>query len=99
LFPDWPYQLDGNGLNLVSPHGNIRVSVEGSALERPDLQMQLIRAGMKLYGEGDFPAVLGWYSPTYNSKMPALSLRASFAGRLPARLVTFIALDRPSISR
>jgi hypothetical protein len=99
LFPDWPYQIDGNGLNLVSPHGNIRVSVEGSALERPDLQMQLIRAGMKLYGEGDFPAVLGWYSPTYNSKMPALSLRASFAGRLPARLVTFIALDRPSISR
>jgi len=99
LFPDWPYQFDGIHINLASPHGNVQVNVDCSAPDQPELHLQLFRAGLLLMGEGDFPEVLGWWSPTYNCKLPALSLRASFSGRLPARLTTFFALDRPSISR
>ena len=96
LFPDWPYQLNGNLLSLDSPNGSIQVSVDCSAPDQPQLHQQLIRAGLLQIGEGDFPAVLGWWSPNYNQKLPALSLRGSFLGRFPARLTTFIALDRPS---
>ena len=99
LFPDWPFQLQGNQLTLTSPHGNVQVSVACSAPDQPELQLQLIRMGGLLFGKGDFPEVLGWWSPTYNRKLPALSLRASFSGHFPARLTTFVALDSPSIKR
>ena len=96
MFPDWPFKLENAQLSLESPHGSIQISVECSAPDQPQLHLQLIRAGVLQIGEGDFPAVLGWWSPTYNQKLPVLSLRGSFSGRLPARLTTTIALDRPS---
>ncbi len=99
LLPDWPYQFEGTQLSLASPRGSVLVNVDCSAPTQPDLHLQIIRAGELRAGEGDFPEISGWWSPTYNTKLPALSLRASFSGRLPARLTTFIALDRPSISR
>lgn len=99
LFPDWPYEFIGTQLSLASPHGSVLVSMECSAPTQTDLHLQLIRAGEMRAGDGDFPKILGWWSPTYNVKLPAISLRASFSGRLPARLTTFFALDRPSISR
>ncbi len=99
LFADMPYEVEENGINLAFPQGSVRVNVEWSAPDQPDLQIQVIRSGVLEFGKGDFPETLGWRSPTYNRKLPALALRASFYGRLPARLTTFFALDRPSISR
>ena len=98
LLADMPYQVGGNLLKLAFPQGSVQIRVECSAPDQPDLHLQLIRAGQLLVGKGVFPEVLGWWSPTYNQKLPALSLRASFSGRLPARLTTVVALDRPSLN-
>jgi hypothetical protein len=37
--------------------------------------LQIVRAGKRIYGAGLVAPILGWSSPTYGVKTPALSLR------------------------
>jgi len=46
----------------------------------------LIRGGQLLAGSGEFPTYLGWYSPTYNSIIPALSIRLMVNSQAPLSL-------------
>jgi hypothetical protein len=72
LLPDLPWELTGDLLSL--DHGQIKLQIEVTDnTQKPAIQ--LIRAGEILYGSGNIPAILGWYSPTYGVKQPALSLR------------------------
>jgi hypothetical protein len=58
------------------------------AMETRLVTLRLIRSGTVIYGpDGDFPT-LGWYSPTYLVRQPALSLLATFQGTLPLNLWT-----------
>jgi hypothetical protein len=53
--------------------------------------MALHRAGERIVGDatlGSRTGLLGWYSPTYALKSPALSLVGALEGELPLRLVT-----------
>lgn len=54
-------------------------------------RLALFRAGERLAGQVEDPActVWGWYSPTYASKKPALSLVYQLEGELPLRWVTW----------
>jgi hypothetical protein len=91
LFPDWPWRFVERVLQLDSPVGLVRVAVQcqaGSRQVQPGLQ--LVRAGEGVYGSGDAPAVLGWVSPTYGSKNPALSLRVEINSSLPVKFITRI---------
>lgn len=99
LLPDVPWQWDDGYLTLAAPPGSVMISLAASAPEQTLLRYQLIRAGEVLMGSSDFPSTLGWFSPTYSVKHPALSLRVTFAGRLPAHVSTFFALDSPFRSR
>jgi hypothetical protein len=36
--------------------------------------MIIVRAGERVYGQGEATPVMGWSSPTYGVKLPALSL-------------------------
>ena len=50
------------------------------------------RAGERVAGEiqpSENPAVLGWWSPTYGYKEPALTLVATLEGELPLRLTSW----------
>jgi hypothetical protein len=79
LLPDWPWALEGGRLQLTSPEGDtIALSIQAAGA-----QLTLIRAGERLAGGLDFPPILGWYSPTYNLKEPALSFIAEVRGKAP----------------
>jgi len=91
LLPDWPWQLDGLTLRLEGPGGGMRVSVVGQGAAPGQAETQLIRAGERIAGEGDVPAVLGWFSPSYANKVPALSWRIGVRSKPPVRFTTWFA--------
>ena len=64
----------------------LRLSLETPA--GAPFEIALARAGQSLAGPPPGSPVMGWYSPTYGVKQPALSL--SLLGRAPApvRLVS-----------
>jgi hypothetical protein len=91
LLPDWPWELEGTTLSLQVPLGKLTLAVALSADERQVKAsgVQLIRGGELLSGAPPgCPPVLGWYSPTYGVKLPALSLRCFFEGKAPFSLTS-----------
>jgi hypothetical protein len=84
LLPDWPWELEGTTLNLQAPPGKITLAVklpEDSRQVKAN-GVQLIRGGEVLSGSPALCApALGWYSPTYGVKLPALALRCFFTGK------------------
>lgn len=82
LLPDWTWQMDVEErqvlLRLKSPLGTAQIIV------RPDSEsgflwaVRLVRAGELLHQAGAYAGsvdpTLGWTSPTYNHKLPVLSL-------------------------
>jgi hypothetical protein len=81
--PDLDYQLTDNTLALQSREGAIKLAIEGGSFS-------LIRAGEPIV-PGEVPGyapLLGWYSPTYGVKEPALCALVSAEARLPYRVVT-----------
>lgn len=89
LLPNLPYQLEGNRLHLTSPRGEIRIGVECST---GNPSFQLVRAGEVLSGSPTASPILGWYSPTYGVKVPALSLRVLIQSTFSAEFTTRIEL-------
>jgi len=97
LLLDWPWEIDEESdrgvivLNLLSPHGwmSLRMATrpgEGGSLHPADIQ--LTRAGERLYGTGEVRPTWGWASPTYGVKIPALSFSVSVTGHTPLALVS-----------
>jgi hypothetical protein len=86
LLPDWPYKWQPGELQIKSPHGWVTLQIfspSGHAL-----QISLLRAGETLRGPAQAPVWMGWVSPTYGVKQPALALLADFEGSLPIQLTT-----------
>ncbi|MBC8332609.1 MAG: alginate lyase family protein [Anaerolineae bacterium] len=76
LLPDWPWKLDSENLKLEfqSPHGWISLQISMQANFQPStFNFQHIRAGELLAGSGKAAPYMGWVSPTYAQKIPALS--------------------------
>ncbi|HEX9597547.1 MAG TPA: alginate lyase family protein, partial [Anaerolineales bacterium] len=71
LLPDWKWSFKAKELRLASPHGAVTLAVNTSATGTPRFSM--VRAGKVIYGRGLADPVLGWASPTYGVKLPALS--------------------------
>ena len=96
LLPDGVFDFDGRKLCInLDP---IRIRLVSTALDQPGERIgniQLIRAGELAAGTGPFPEVLGWYSPTYGVKIPALSYRVMFRTRLPFSIQTRVWIEPP----
>jgi hypothetical protein len=79
LLPDYPWQVQQSTLLFNAPFGNILLTLNGmdtsTHTSLPSSDLQIIRAGQGLMGSGNIPPFLGWYSPTYGVKIPALSVR------------------------
>lgn len=90
LLPDWPWELatdpgeSGYSLRLSSPQGQVRLDLSSPAPS----QLQVVRAGENIYGEGAVSPTWGWCSPTYGVKIPALSVRLHMRAELPMRATT-----------
>jgi len=86
LLPDWPWQAEMQGpaleIHLQTPDGWMTISVRLETGKTEEaMRVSLMRAGEIVYsstpGEPQSQAdrqVLGWASPTYGVKTPALSL-------------------------
>lgn len=85
LLPDWDCQAGDSEIRMASPHGEIALSIDVSA---GAAELRLIRAGELVHGSGTADPVLGWSSPTYGVKVPALSFLADIAGPLPITIVS-----------
>jgi len=84
---DWPWELDAQSLTLQGQQGNVRLRLTPGMDD-----IALYRAGEIVAGEKqskEAPAVLGWWSPTYGYKEPALTLVATVEGSLPLRLTSW----------
>jgi hypothetical protein len=94
LIPDWQWKLERIDhcarLLICAPEGEITLLVKcESELEPlPGLSIQLVRAGEVLLGEGTALPVLGWFSPSYGIKNPALSFALSLSTRLPLKFIS-----------
>jgi hypothetical protein len=79
LLPDWEWEVENRdsrfGIRIKSPLGWIDLDVTSdSQFPDNDSRLTLVRAGDLVYGTRDVQSYEGWVSPTYGSKMPALSL-------------------------
>jgi hypothetical protein len=77
LLPDWKWKIENSGsgvlLRLTSPYGLVEIAIRHSPPNCPGA-FSLVRAGELLAGSGVPGLTLGWVSPVYGIKIPALSL-------------------------
>ncbi|MFA9404623.1 MAG: alginate lyase family protein [Anaerolineales bacterium] len=82
-----PWRRRGCGIELEV--GTEKAFIE---VDAGDCRMGIYTAGTLVAGEelGEHDPVLGWFSPTYSVKTPALQLIAHVSSTLPVRLLTSI---------
>ena len=87
LLPDHPWQWQGDLFILQARAGLVSLAIKASLPLQPGMPLQpvfqLLRAGQVIGGLPEDLPTLGWFSPTYASKQPALSLRATLHATLP----------------
>jgi hypothetical protein len=84
LMPDWPWELQTGQIRLQSPLGLTVLAISSDTHANMGV-WDIFRAGESLL-TGDQNEIMGWYSPTYGLKQPALSIRFSINGQLPMRI-------------
>ncbi len=99
LLPDWEYELSDPAsvvdsaaiaIRFHSPHGWIGLKTElyqgksGRLAEPADFM--LVRAGRLLHGFGIVSPIMGWVSPTYGEKKPALAWIIKTSQALPIQI-------------
>jgi hypothetical protein len=92
LLPDWAWNLAQQNsraeLEIISPSSSISLSVCWSDSQAEPALIQLVRGGELLSGTGPVEQILGWYSPTYGVKQPALSFSVTLQSELPCLLTS-----------
>jgi hypothetical protein len=87
LLPDWPHKISGNTCALNAPIGSIKLEIS-SDIKSKSPGLSLYRSGKSLSNDVGHEPLLGWYSPTYGIKVPALSLRFSLKHELPVTITS-----------
>jgi hypothetical protein len=92
LLPDreWTLARQDNraDLQILTWQGIINLSLSWSESQANPADIQLVRAGELIAGSGLASPVLGWYSPTYGVKVPALSFSLTLRSGLPCLLTS-----------
>jgi hypothetical protein len=102
LIPDCEYEIQNRlddddfphfKIRLKSLHGWIRLkmgmtSFHGSKLPDQLMVFTLARAGEVLVGSGKVPPIIGWTSPTYGEKVPALACILDITHTLPIKFLS-----------
>ncbi len=79
LLPDWKWKIESKEqrveIGLESPQGTIVLILHTQPLFPPlHSLLSLVRCGEVIFGQRDVQPYEGWSSPTYGTKVPALSL-------------------------
>jgi hypothetical protein len=72
MLPDWPNQISEEEIQFQTPFGQLTIDSRPETSDKT-IHLHIIRAGETIIGEYTSPN-LGWYSPTYNEKIPAVSV-------------------------
>ncbi len=94
LLPDWPFETGSNRITLKSPVGKIMLAFEletGAASGSLDI----FKAGKSVLTEQVEP-ILGWYSPTYGTKVPALSIQYTLFSQTPVKIRSIFYMPKQS---
>ncbi|MDK2981800.1 MAG: hypothetical protein PWQ55_2147 [Chloroflexota bacterium] len=94
LLPDWPFVIEKDGLTLSGPQGMLilRLSTPGQSSYG---RLNVVKAGQSLTNGSD-DLHLGWYSPTYGEKVPALSIQFQIIQKPPIKIRSvFLWADEP----
>jgi hypothetical protein len=85
LLPDWPIEHHPDYIRIAHPMNGAAILGFSSCNQSTILSpINLIRCGEVIFGKREhLPSILGWYSPTYSVKLPALSVLVSVSGDLP----------------
>ena len=86
LVPDWPYELHAGEVKLRSRLGIAIISFSSNTHAGLGI-LDIFRSGESITG-AERISCLGWYSPTYGLKQPALSMRFTLIGQLPMQIST-----------
>ncbi|REG11350.1 heparinase II/III-like protein [Pelolinea submarina] len=84
LLPDWPFALAQDNVSLESPDGKITLSFSTAGLPAA-VSLDIFKAGQSLTN-GESDDHLGWYSPTYGEKIPALSIQYKIIQKPPIQI-------------
>ena len=98
LLPDWKYQISESPfrLRLKSPLGPVSLQVETDPpLSGLAPRISLVRAGELVFGDGPALPIDGWVSPTYGTKLPALSLAIEVSASQTVSFLTRFDLPKP----
>jgi len=89
LMPDWNFIISDNRILLDAPFGKIQLAIKVK-VNRKDLspQITIYRAGRAIDDPKNTKPLLGWYSPTYGIKEPALSIVYAIQEKLPVTITT-----------
>jgi hypothetical protein len=97
LLPDWQYELRGPFPEYDQPKSEIRIrspfgwvtlttqilSQDEEPLSTARTNLQLVRAGELLVGRGTVSPIIGWTSPLYGDKIPALAFIFEVSQNMP----------------
>jgi hypothetical protein len=86
LLPDWDWKFQNEELHIQSPYGVVKLFVQTSVGDQAEFQ--LVRAGELVRGSGPADTILGWRSPAYGVKLPALSFNVDVNGPLPITITS-----------
>lgn len=90
LIPDWPYKVKGNEVFFKSPVGELRLDIQN---DKSKGVLDIYRSG-KSQLTNNSNDNLGWYSPTYGVKVPALSIRYSVSSNAPIKITSSFSLKK-----
>jgi hypothetical protein len=79
LLPDWEWNVENSDerveISLQSPNGRVVIILQSKPLfSALHSLLSIVRVGELVYGTRDVQPFEGWVSPTYGTKIPALSL-------------------------
>jgi hypothetical protein len=96
LLPDWPHKTNQNELILFPPFGKVVFNLMPQTLSATPFihSSEIIRAGINLNNDRAALEYLGWFSPVYGIKKPALSYRVLFSTHEDISLITRISIHK-----
>jgi len=87
LLPNWPLQFTGNTCTLSAPFGSVKLHIS-SDIKTITSVLTFYNKGRLISGKAQEEPLLGWFSPTYGQKLPALSIRYSVTHALPVTITS-----------
>jgi len=87
LLPNWPMRCKGNTCTLSAPFGSVMLYIS-SDIKTVTSELTFYNKGRQISGNAQEEPLLGWFSPTYGQKLPALSIRYSVTQALPVTITS-----------